>query len=93
MEYALDQAVAWNAQPKSMFFGRLDMERVGVLGHSAGANAIAVLCSKVKRVKAGLVLDPGSYFPKDATGFPFWNSMRKTPITPADTPTIRTSRQ
>jgi hypothetical protein len=71
MEYAIDQAAAWNAQPKSMFFGRLDMERVGVLGHSAGANAVAVLCSKDKRVRAGLVLDPGLLLPKDATGLPF----------------------
>ena len=71
MEYALDQAAAWNADRQSMFFGRIDMDRVGVFGHSAGANAAAVLCKNDKRVKAGLVLDPGLILPEDATGLPF----------------------
>ena len=71
MEYILDQVAAWNADRSNLFFGRVDMDRVGAFGHSAGANATAILCKKDKRVRAGLVLDPGLILPEDATGFPF----------------------
>ncbi len=39
-----------------MFFDRFDLGRIGVFGHSGGANASAQLAKKDKRVKANTPL-------------------------------------
>jgi dienelactone hydrolase len=41
----------------SRFHGRLDLARVGVLGHSFGARVAARACQLDKRLKAGLIID------------------------------------
>ncbi len=41
----------------SPFRGRLDLARVGVLGHSFGARVAARACQLDKRLKAGLMID------------------------------------
>jgi dienelactone hydrolase len=33
---------AWNAEPASRFYQRVDMERIGLIGHSRGGEAVAV---------------------------------------------------
>lgn len=38
---ALDYAKALNEDPKSIFFGKMDLEKVGAMGHSQGAKATA----------------------------------------------------
>lgn len=70
LKYVLDQATAWSSNRDSIFFGRLDLDHVGVFGHSGGANAAAMATHKDKRIKSCLTLDAGVLRPEDATGFP-----------------------
>jgi len=49
---ALDQT-----DPTGRFTGRLDVERVGVAGHSTGGGAVVEFCARDMRCKAGLGLD------------------------------------
>lgn len=56
--YTLDALAALNADdPVYSFTGRLDLEKVGVLGHSTGGGAIVEFCGRDLRCKAGLGLD------------------------------------
>ena len=66
--YMLDQAARWNADRENMFFGRMDLDRIGMFGHSAGANVTAMLIHADRRIKAGLALDPGLLRVADAGG-------------------------
>jgi pimeloyl-ACP methyl ester carboxylesterase len=68
LKFILDQAAGWNASRDSMFFGRLDLNRVGVFGHSGGANAAAIAAHQDKRLKALLVLDTGLLNAQNAIG-------------------------
>ena len=43
--------------PTSRFFGRLDMQRIGVLGHSLGGATALQFCHDDARCKAGIDLD------------------------------------
>jgi dienelactone hydrolase len=45
------------AEASSRFTGRLDMTRVGVLGHSFGGAAAALFCQQDSRCKAGIDID------------------------------------
>jgi Platelet-activating factor acetylhydrolase, isoform II len=71
MKYILDLTTAWNASPASLFAGRIDEGRIGMFGHSASATAIGMLAHSDKRVKAGLLLDPGLLRQQDAAALPF----------------------
>jgi pimeloyl-ACP methyl ester carboxylesterase len=56
-QIALNQLEALNARdPAGRFTGRLDLNRVGVLGHSSGGRAAIYACSMDVRVKACLTL-------------------------------------
>jgi dienelactone hydrolase len=56
-QIALNQLEALNARdPSGRFTGRLDLNRVGVLGHSSGGRAAIYACSMDARVKACLTL-------------------------------------
>ena len=56
--FVLDQLERLNASDASgEFAGRLDMTRVGVLGHSFGGAAAAQFCHDDSRCKAGIDLD------------------------------------
>lgn len=58
MSFALDQLERLNAQnPSGKFFGRLDMQRVGVFGHSLGGATSLHFCHDDARCKAGIDLD------------------------------------
>ena len=55
---ALDWMEVQNADPLSPFFGKIDTDRFGVLGHSAGGMAAWVAASQDSRIKATMPLDP-----------------------------------
>ncbi len=58
MALTLDYLVQLNqAGPGERFNGRLDLERVGIFGHSTGAGAAVEFCAHDPRCKAGLGLD------------------------------------
>lgn len=58
MSYALDQLEELNASdPSGRFNGRLDLQRVGVLGHSLGGATALEFCHDDLRCKAGIDLD------------------------------------
>jgi dienelactone hydrolase len=58
MGFALDQLERLNtSDPSGRFMGRLDMERVGVFGHSLGGAEALQFCHDDSRCKAGIDLD------------------------------------
>jgi dienelactone hydrolase len=57
VRFSLDKLAEMNADPKSLFYGRLDLKRVGLLGHSFGGAATAKVCSTDPRCKAGIDID------------------------------------
>lgn len=58
MAFVLDRLAQWNAlDPSGKFTGRLDMNRVGVFGHSFGGAAAAFFCHQYARCKAGIDID------------------------------------
>lgn len=61
IQCVLDYLTDYNADPTALFFNLLDMNRVGIVGHSMGGSAAFQLCIQDSRVKAGISLD----------GFPF----------------------
>jgi dienelactone hydrolase len=60
--YILDQLTKWNeSDPDKLLTGRLDLSRIGILGHSFGGAAAAEACWLDRRFKAGIGLD-GYFF-------------------------------
>src|SRR6266446_1068094 len=58
MGFALDQLERLNASdPSGRFQGRLDMQRVGVFGHSLGGATALQFCHDDSRCKAGIDVD------------------------------------
>ena len=58
MGFALNQLERLNAKdPSGRFLGRLDMQRVGVFGHSLGGATSLQFCHDDARCKAGIDLD------------------------------------
>lgn len=55
--FAIDQLHSINKDPQSMFYNRLDLKRIGVMGHSAGGTAAIEFCRIDKRCKAAVNLD------------------------------------
>lgn len=56
--YVLDQLTKWNeSDPDKLLARRLDLSRVGILGHSFGGAAAAEACWLDRRFKAGIDLD------------------------------------
>jgi dienelactone hydrolase len=60
IDYTLNTFANWRGpDPAGLFSsGLLDLERVGLMGHSTGAGAIIQFCAQNPRCKAGLALDP-----------------------------------
>lgn len=56
LEYTLAVLNRMN-QPGGEFDGRLDMQRIGLMGHSTGGGVTVEFCSRDSRCKAGLGLD------------------------------------
>ncbi len=61
MSFAMDQAQRLNADPHSLFTGRMDLTRIGVFGHSFGGAAAAEVCHLDVRCTAGADLDGYPY--------------------------------
>ena len=59
MKCILDHLPQWNRDARHPFHGRLDVLRVGIYGHSSGANAAQMLGSADERVAAIAAVDPG----------------------------------
>lgn len=57
VRFSLDMLAKMNADPKNRFYGRFDMQKVGLLGHSFGGAATAEVCSTDPRCKAGIDID------------------------------------
>jgi predicted dienelactone hydrolase len=56
--YVLDELEKLNAgDPNGLFTNRLDLERVGILGHSLGGATTGLACSLDSRFKAGINMD------------------------------------
>lgn len=56
LSFTLDQLELMNADT-GIFAGRLDLKRVGAMGHSTGGGAAVLFCSRDPRCQAGLGLD------------------------------------
>ncbi|HVW29148.1 MAG TPA: hypothetical protein VHC69_27470 [Polyangiaceae bacterium] len=54
--HALDYAAAANMDPKSPYYGKLDLDKVGVMGHSQGGGATVTAASD-SRVKAVIIFN------------------------------------
>ncbi|MBI2333518.1 MAG: dienelactone hydrolase family protein [Chloroflexi bacterium] len=58
MSFTLSQLTAWNEARENPFFGKLDLSRVGVYGHSTGGGAAIQFCGTDSRCDAVLGMDP-----------------------------------
>ena len=58
LEYALGTMESQNADSASPFYGAVDMQRVGVYGHSTGGGAAIQFCGTHPECKALLGMDP-----------------------------------
>ena len=56
-QFVLDQLLNLNSQHGGNFSGRLDLDRIGVMGHSIGGVAAAQACLVDERFKAAVNLD------------------------------------
>jgi predicted dienelactone hydrolase len=56
VRFVLDELTRLNQQDE-LFGGRLDLEHVGIFGHSLGGGVVAEVCADDGRFKAGLSLD------------------------------------
>jgi predicted dienelactone hydrolase len=58
IRFVLDQLVRLDAgELDARFAGRLDLDRIGVFGHSTGGGAMVLACSQDARCQAGLGMD------------------------------------
>ena len=57
LRYVLGHLSEWNRDPRHPFHDRLDTLRIGLYGHSGGANAVEMLAAD-GRVKAVAAIDP-----------------------------------
>ena len=55
--FVLDQLTGWQADPAHPFYGRLDLARVGSLGHSMGGGTAVQFAALDARCRALLLLD------------------------------------
>jgi pimeloyl-ACP methyl ester carboxylesterase len=58
MSFVLDQLSVWEKEAGNPFADKLDLERVGVYGHSTGGGAAIQFCGVDSRCKAVLGMDP-----------------------------------
>jgi dienelactone hydrolase len=68
--YELDHLKVWNETKGHLFYGRVDLDRIGAFGHSAGGLILARVPHMDKRVKAIALLDPGYVVPEDGEAIP-----------------------
>lgn len=57
VNFVLDQVERLNINKESFLFGKLDLNRLGIFGHSLGGALAAEMCRRDSRFKAGISLD------------------------------------
>lgn len=57
LRFAIDQLQRINKDPESVFYNRLNLDHLGIMGHSAGGTAAIEYCRVDKRCKAAVNLD------------------------------------
>lgn len=57
MQFVLDQLMRFNEDQTTVFYHKLDLSAIGVMGHSAGGTAAIELCRIDHRIKACIDLD------------------------------------
>ena len=57
MKFTVDELARLNQDPKGMFYNRINLEQIAVMGHSAGGTASIEFCRTDKRCKAAINLD------------------------------------
>ena len=55
--FVLNQLKKYNTQSDAFLYNRLDMNNVGMFGHSFGGAAAVQMCRRDDRIKAGIDLD------------------------------------
>lgn len=79
--FVLDTLTTWNTQdPNGLFEGKLDLEHVGIFGHSYGGATTAETLAQDPRFKAGVSLEGGFWGTVSHTGLqqPFMYMMTGT---------------
>jgi predicted dienelactone hydrolase len=71
--FAMDELVRLNADSTSQFHGRLDLDAIGVAGHSLGGATAAQVCHDDARCRAGVDIDglPLGTVARTSLGRPF----------------------
>ncbi len=57
MDFVVDQLAKLNENEQSIFYHHLDLNRIGIMGHSAGGTAALEFCRSNKQCKAVIDLD------------------------------------
>jgi pimeloyl-ACP methyl ester carboxylesterase len=57
LKFVLDELARLNSTPRSSFLARLDLSRIGVVGHSLGGEAALSSLAQDARLKAAVILD------------------------------------
>lgn len=57
LSFVLDEMAKWTADPNNPFYNRLNLENVGVFGHSTGGGTAVLFCHDDSRCRAALPLD------------------------------------
>ncbi|MFO1443222.1 hypothetical protein KDN24_08340 [Bacillus sp. Bva_UNVM-123] len=70
MSYVLDQLTTINNQdPQGLFTGKMDMDRIGIFGHSYGGSTAAQALLDDSRISAGINIDGPLHEPVASSGF------------------------
>ena len=71
VEFVLDELTRWNgANSHSMFSGSLDLNEIGMIGHSFGGAVCAEVCRTDPRVRAGINMDGWMFGEAQTLGVP-----------------------
>ena len=57
VQFVLDQLERMAEDKKSFFYGRLDVDNIGMFGQSSGGSVAVQMCRRDSRIKAGVDLD------------------------------------
>jgi hypothetical protein len=57
MQFVLDQLILLNEDQSAIFYHKLDLDTIGIMGHSAGGTAAIELCRIDSRIKVCIDLD------------------------------------
>ncbi len=69
IKFVLDSLSNFNEQHSWPLYKKLDLEHIGILGHSAGGSLAMKMCLEDNRIKAGIGLDSGTRGNPDSIPF------------------------